>query len=121
MGYLICKSCGGRYDLKPGELPGDFEGCSCGGKFDFYDDHGHKRLYRPMNMHKATEINPLMKIIIVLGVSFFLIQIIGSILIGIATALYGWDINSSHQSLLYIQIIFSLFIAFVCYLLIKKD
>jgi hypothetical protein len=51
MSYLICKSCGGRYDLKPSELPGDFENCQCGGELEFYDDRGHKRLYRPINMH----------------------------------------------------------------------
>ncbi len=48
MGYLKCKSCGGRYDLQPGELPGDFESYHCAGELQFYDDSGHKRLYKPM-------------------------------------------------------------------------
>ena len=117
MVYLKCKSCSGRYDLQPGELPGDFESCQCGGELEFYDDCGHKRLYKPINMHKTTEISPLMKVLIVLGVSFLIIQIVGTIIVGILSGLYNLNY---HNYLIYIQIAFSLIIAFVCYLMIRK-
>ncbi len=75
MGYLICKSCGGRYDLQPGELPGDFESCQCGGELDFYDDRGHKRWYMPVYSGKrnGSKMHPLFKILIifVLGILLF--------------------------------------------------
>lgn len=35
MGYLICKDCGGYYELQPGENPEDFEECQCGGKLQY--------------------------------------------------------------------------------------
>lgn len=31
MSYLVCKKCKGYYELMPGESPGDFEECECGG------------------------------------------------------------------------------------------
>ncbi|HOI72226.1 MAG TPA: hypothetical protein PL055_05980 [Methanobacterium sp.] len=65
MGYLKCKSCGGRYDLQPGELPGDFESYHCAGELQFYDDSGHKRLYKPMNQHKSKGMSPLLKFLII--------------------------------------------------------
>ena len=44
MGFLKCKSCGGRYDLQPGELPGDFDVCHCGGEIEYYlSSHEMKR------------------------------------------------------------------------------
>ena len=38
MGYLICESCGGYYELEEGELPEDFERCQCGGKLDYAEE-----------------------------------------------------------------------------------
>ncbi|MEN6291422.1 MAG: zinc ribbon domain-containing protein [Methanobacterium sp.] len=33
-GYLVCNSCGGYYELQPGEAPDDFsDECDCGGRF----------------------------------------------------------------------------------------
>lgn len=32
MSYLECEKCGGRYELREGESPDDFESCECGGK-----------------------------------------------------------------------------------------
>ncbi len=32
MGYLICKDCGGYYELQPGETANEFDRCQCGGK-----------------------------------------------------------------------------------------
>jgi len=122
MGYLKCKSCGGRYDLQAGELPGDFESCRCGGELEFYDDRGHRRIYKPMNkgIKKSSGMSPLMMLLIVLGVNFFLIQIIGSIIIGYMSALNEIDYSSSYILLLSVQIIMSLIIAVVVYFLIKK-
>ncbi len=32
-GYLVCDTCGGYYELQPGESPDDFsDECECGGK-----------------------------------------------------------------------------------------
>lgn len=80
MGYLLCKSCGGRYDLQPGELPGDFESCSCGGELEFYDDHGHKRAYMSVNKYKdnSKKKSPLMKVLIIAGVGYIIFIYVGS-------------------------------------------
>lgn len=53
MGYLKCKSCGGRYDLEPGESPDDFVRCQCGGELEFYDDQGTKREYGSVSGKKV--------------------------------------------------------------------
>ena len=29
--FLVCKKCGGYYELQPGESPDDFDKCECGG------------------------------------------------------------------------------------------
>jgi len=65
MGYLLCKSCEGRYDLKPGELPGDFDSCVCGGELEFYDDQGHKRLFISYNPGERKKMPLFIKILIV--------------------------------------------------------
>ena len=67
MGYLKCKSCGGRYDLEHEESPDDFECCQCGGKLDFYDDQGYKRMYRSVSGKKSNSgMHPLLKILIII-------------------------------------------------------
>ena len=38
MGYLICESCGGYYELGEGELPEDFERCQCGSKLNYVEE-----------------------------------------------------------------------------------
>jgi hypothetical protein len=77
MGYLKCKSCGGRYDLQPGELPGDFDSCSCGGKLEFYDSHGHKRGYKPVYSveRKSAKLHPLLKILIFIVIGLLFLNI----------------------------------------------
>lgn len=37
MGYLICKKCGGYYELQQGESPDDFGECNCGGKLRYVE------------------------------------------------------------------------------------
>ena len=122
MGYLKCKSCRGRYDLQPGELPGDFESCQCGGKLEFYDDRGHRRLYKPLNqdIKKSSGMSPLMVLLIILGISVLLVQIIGSVVLGIMSGLNQTNHQNASHLLLSIQLIMSLIIAVVVYLLIKK-
>ncbi len=35
MGYLVCKKCGGYYELKEGEAINDFQSCECNGKLEY--------------------------------------------------------------------------------------
>ncbi|AEG17290.1 hypothetical protein [Methanobacterium paludis] len=42
-GYLICKKCGGYYELQPGESPEDFDSCQCGGKLEYYALQNHEK------------------------------------------------------------------------------
>jgi len=77
MGYLKCKSCGGRYDLLLGELPGEFESCQCGGKLEFYDNHGHKRGYPPIYPNVEPKNNSLLvKLVIFLVVAYAVFQVV---------------------------------------------
>jgi hypothetical protein len=42
MGYLVCDTCHGYYELKNGESPEDFSSnCECGGNLEFKDSIGH--------------------------------------------------------------------------------
>jgi transcription initiation factor IIE alpha subunit len=43
MGYLICKKCGGYYELQPGEQPEDFTECQCGGELTYKENLTGKR------------------------------------------------------------------------------
>ena len=37
-GYLVCDTCGGYYQLQPGESPDDFDDeCECGGNLEHTD------------------------------------------------------------------------------------
>jgi hypothetical protein len=38
MGYLVCYSCGGYYQLKPGESHNQYKKCCCGGKLKYYPE-----------------------------------------------------------------------------------
>lgn len=38
MGYLVCKKCGGYYELEEGESPEDFSNCECGGDLEYLDE-----------------------------------------------------------------------------------
>jgi len=44
LGYLVCEKCGGNYKLKDGEAIDDFEGCNCGGKFDYVKELDEKSI-----------------------------------------------------------------------------
>lgn len=37
MGYLVCRKCGGYYELQEGESPEDFEKCECGGVIEYFE------------------------------------------------------------------------------------
>ncbi len=82
MGHLKCKSCGGCYQLQPGELPGDFESCSCGGELEFYDDKGRKRGYKDVySVKKGSKTHPIIKILIILVGGYLLFAYGGGLLI----------------------------------------
>jgi hypothetical protein len=38
MGYLLCKLCGGYYELRQGEKPEDFLNCQCLGELEYYPE-----------------------------------------------------------------------------------
>jgi hypothetical protein len=104
MGYLKCKSCGGRYDLKPGELPGQFESCSCGGELEFYDDRGHKRGYAPTYPHnnRSNRNSPLIKLVLFFVVAYIVFHVGGSVLM----VFIGTMDSSGHPGGTYLFIIF---------------
>lgn len=82
MSYLKCKSCGGCYELQPGELPGDFESCQCGGELELYDDEGLKRGYKSVySGKKSSKIHPVIKILIILVGGYLLFVYGGGLLI----------------------------------------
>lgn len=85
MSYLICTSCGGLYDLQPGELPGQFESCSCGGKIEFYDDQGRKRGLHPIYSNKnQPKRSPVVKLVIFFIVFGAVVNVGSSFLMGLA-------------------------------------
>ena len=93
MGYLKCDSCEGRYDLQPGELPGDFvDECICGGKLEFYDDRDRKRLYTDTysgERKESKKMSPILKIIIILfGGYLFLALIFRAIILLVYGSFY---------------------------------
>jgi ABC-type antimicrobial peptide transport system permease subunit len=44
LGYLVCEKCGSNYKLKEGEAIDDFEGCYCGGKFEYVKELDEKSI-----------------------------------------------------------------------------
>lgn len=38
MGFLVCKKCGGYYELQEGESADDYEYCSCGGQIEYREN-----------------------------------------------------------------------------------
>jgi hypothetical protein len=82
VGYLKCKSCGGCYELQAGELPGDFESCSCGGEMEFYDDQGRKRGYKSVySIKKGSKTHPAIKILVILAGGYLLFAYGGGLII----------------------------------------
>jgi hypothetical protein len=78
VGYLKCDSCEGRYDLQPGELPGDFiDECTCGGKLEFYDDRGQKRLYKDVYSPGSQRKSDIVKEFLILFVKQIFIFVFG--------------------------------------------
>lgn len=37
-GLIVCKKCGGYYELQPGESPTDFSECQCGGELEYVEN-----------------------------------------------------------------------------------
>ena len=131
MSYLKCKECGGRYDLQPGELPGQFERCNCGGRLEFYDNKGRKRAYIPLNKYKdkSKKTSPLMIVLIVLAVGYFLVMIGGSFVVGYMDAvnnvqppggLYTF-FNGNYMIFSIIGLIFGITMAVICFFLSRNS
>ena len=48
MGYLICDTCKGYYELQTGESPEDFDLiCDCGGELKFHNNYEKKKNFKP--------------------------------------------------------------------------
>lgn len=58
MGYLICKKCGGYYELQDGESSEEFTSCECGGKLEYYRYMsgylGHENTLEDLKNHQDT-------------------------------------------------------------------
>ena len=90
MGFLKCKSCGECYQLKPGELPADFECCSCGGKLEFYDSPGEKTSFKLSDYGLSSGSNGIIIKLMLFLVTFYIVyMIMGRIFAGIISNL-GW-------------------------------
>lgn len=66
MGYLECEECGGRYELKEGESPNDFESCECGGKLRYKNPNISP--IKKQGMKLSTKILITIVIVLILGV-----------------------------------------------------
>jgi len=50
VGYLVCYSCGGYYELRQGEAPNHYKHCCCGGKLKFCSEI---EISNSKNQHKV--------------------------------------------------------------------
>jgi len=100
MGYLICDTCHGYYELENGESPEDFiSKCECGGNLEFKDsishNHGTVSEGRDKIAHGYSYTDKKSfnyKIVMVFGVAIIIIGIIGIIvfnIIGLIIAIVG--------------------------------
>jgi hypothetical protein len=75
MGYLLCKECGGIYELQEGESPDDFDVCYCGGEIEYhlsrdelYERQTHVPTAEETVRQRSSDRNLI--IIIIIGVVF---------------------------------------------------
>jgi hypothetical protein len=86
-GYLICKKCGGYYELQLGESPEDFDNCQCGGKLEYYalqkPEQNHNTAKNPPEVHEVksvsnsahTDNSIIIKIVVLVVILFFFLSI----------------------------------------------
>lgn len=89
MAFLKCKSCGGCYELQPGESPIDFESCNCGGELEFYDSHGRKTRFKPIYAEgrpRYSTDSPLVRIILILVAFFAITKGLSGLVMGLVEA-----------------------------------
>jgi hypothetical protein len=91
MGYLICDTCHGYYELKKGESPEDFSSkCECGGNLEFKSsissNHETKSRGRDKIAHgysHTDEKSYKYKTIMILGIIIVFVGIIGMFMLNI--------------------------------------
>ena len=106
MGYLVCESCNGYYELKKGESPDDFDSCQCGGileyvadfKFQETSDYGRRAIKKGQTFTSQKSYN--YSLIMLLGGLFAIIGFIGTywhsyfailVVVGFIVLKYGYD------------------------------
>lgn len=116
MGYLKCKSCEGCYELQTGELPEEFDRCSCGGELEFYDDKGKKRGYTTYSRERSRKkMHPLLKILIIIVGGFVIFNFIGAF--PLLFILYGLEYFGQSAGTYIFAIFFGICIAVIIGLL----
>lgn len=99
MGHLICKKCGGYYELEEGESPEDFDSCSCGGELEHRLSSNEQKSisYDEEDPEGEKKSNKMLIIILAIVAIFLLliILIIPSLLIYNSTFTGSGTLNSS--------------------------
>ena len=75
-GYMVCQKCGGYYKLHPGELPEDFDVCTCGVELEYYPSSKPRKIESPKSnslWDTITLLIPLMTLITLFVVGLFLV------------------------------------------------
>lgn len=124
VGYLKCKSCGGCYKLQPGELPGHFESCSCGGELEFYDDRGRKRGYKKYYSGTETpKTHPLIKIIVMVVGGLLLFGFVGGlIIVGLLFVLeYVGPSNGTYVFMLFFGILIAIIVGLMWFVFRRRN
>lgn len=100
MGYLICDSCHGYYELEDGESPENFSSkCECGGNLEFKDSisHNHRKVSEGRDKiahgYSYTDKKSFnYKVIMIFGVIIIIVGIIGIVMLnmlGLIIAIVG--------------------------------
>lgn len=134
-GYLICKKCGGYYEIQPGESPEDFDSCQCGGKLEYYalqkPEQNHNTAKNPPKVHEVesvpqshTDNNTILKIVALAVILYLLLNFFPAVIGLFYLGLYRSSLNGSSNSLfvlmgILLAIGFLVVIVLIGYYLIK--
>lgn len=58
-GCMVCRKCGGYYNLQPGELPDDFDVCQCGGELEYHPSSKPQKIEPPKSNSLWDKIDSL--------------------------------------------------------------